>query len=569
MPPEATSTNDELKGWKEIAAYLGTSVRTAQRWEERFGLPVNRIQAAGGAVISALRDDIDTWKRQKWAEAERDRVAHPEEGRVDPEWPAEGSGPDATPPTAVVTAPDDGANGPPTSFPPTPPRPARTASAGRSKPAWQWLPLAAALASLGVAWSLWHRGPQSESLGNTDPRGIRAVRTRGAPQTDSALDPGPWPTRGHDNRRSNASHLAGPASTPHVSLVYESAEPFPGSGMDLVVTSDGTILVGSTRTVIAISRAGLLRWEVPLARLEHDLFEQSRGFTVVPSAILVSTHDQPSDKGSSKTHLYRLATDGSVLATFVQTAAYAPPAVGPDGTVYQIDEFNMVAAYGESGEAKWRTHLSGFSHGAIAVDSRGNLHVATDGGVFNRTSYVSLSPGGEVRCSTGKTNLMTPVISTDDLVYMTDSEGTLYAYGDGCEERWRMRLPGTLLPEPLAIGSSGVLYAATSLGVTALTPQGRTLWQFPLKIPDTTRSSPGPVLDREENVYISLNDVVYRLSAATGAIQWSVLVDRVGRLVIGDEGVIYAIASGRRIYALSSAPVPIASAGGRKSTAPR
>ena len=36
--------NDRLDGWKEIASYLGRSVRTAHRWEKRLGLPVRRVE---------------------------------------------------------------------------------------------------------------------------------------------------------------------------------------------------------------------------------------------------------------------------------------------------------------------------------------------------------------------------------------------------------------------------------------------------------------------------------------------------------------------------------------------
>jgi len=33
-----------LESWKEIAAYLGRDVRTAQRWERLGGLPVHRLR---------------------------------------------------------------------------------------------------------------------------------------------------------------------------------------------------------------------------------------------------------------------------------------------------------------------------------------------------------------------------------------------------------------------------------------------------------------------------------------------------------------------------------------------
>ncbi len=54
--------SDRLTGWKEIANYIGKGVRTAQRWEQQFGLPVHRI---GGEVVFALRSEIDAWSTSK------------------------------------------------------------------------------------------------------------------------------------------------------------------------------------------------------------------------------------------------------------------------------------------------------------------------------------------------------------------------------------------------------------------------------------------------------------------------------------------------------------------------
>lgn len=46
-----------LHGWKDIAKYLGSGVRTVQRWE-KLGLPVRRPTA--GAVV-AITKEIDVW----------------------------------------------------------------------------------------------------------------------------------------------------------------------------------------------------------------------------------------------------------------------------------------------------------------------------------------------------------------------------------------------------------------------------------------------------------------------------------------------------------------------------
>jgi len=59
--PETPGRSSQLNGWKEIAAYLGRSVRTVQRWEKDFGLPVRRFGASKPESVFALPHEIDAW----------------------------------------------------------------------------------------------------------------------------------------------------------------------------------------------------------------------------------------------------------------------------------------------------------------------------------------------------------------------------------------------------------------------------------------------------------------------------------------------------------------------------
>src|SRR5207247_6516072 len=55
--------SDTLNGWKEIAGYLGKSVRSVQRWERDLALPVHRIATAeGGQIVYSSRSEIDSWR---------------------------------------------------------------------------------------------------------------------------------------------------------------------------------------------------------------------------------------------------------------------------------------------------------------------------------------------------------------------------------------------------------------------------------------------------------------------------------------------------------------------------
>ncbi len=50
-----------LGSWKEIAAYLGKGVRTVQRWEQQFGLPVRRPNGRSEGIVYATREELDRW----------------------------------------------------------------------------------------------------------------------------------------------------------------------------------------------------------------------------------------------------------------------------------------------------------------------------------------------------------------------------------------------------------------------------------------------------------------------------------------------------------------------------
>ena len=71
-----------LQGWKEIADYLGTSTRSAQRWNARLELPVHRDTRIRGATVWAQSDELDAW-----------RLAHTDEIREDRDEQAAGKAP--------------------------------------------------------------------------------------------------------------------------------------------------------------------------------------------------------------------------------------------------------------------------------------------------------------------------------------------------------------------------------------------------------------------------------------------------------------------------------------------
>lgn len=50
-----------LNSWKEIASYMGRGVRTVQRWERHFHLPVHRPSGQPRSAVLAFSDEIACW----------------------------------------------------------------------------------------------------------------------------------------------------------------------------------------------------------------------------------------------------------------------------------------------------------------------------------------------------------------------------------------------------------------------------------------------------------------------------------------------------------------------------
>jgi len=61
MPPTSSEKNAVLTSWKDIANYMGKGVRTVQRWEQDFGLPVRRPNGSSKKAILARPRDLDAW----------------------------------------------------------------------------------------------------------------------------------------------------------------------------------------------------------------------------------------------------------------------------------------------------------------------------------------------------------------------------------------------------------------------------------------------------------------------------------------------------------------------------
>jgi len=94
MPDGMMQDSVVFTSWKEIASYLGKGVRTVQRWEAEFGLPVQRPNAHAKGIVRATREELDQWIATRWS---------PRSGKLDlPDDPPEVRRFVATPPTKAA-----------------------------------------------------------------------------------------------------------------------------------------------------------------------------------------------------------------------------------------------------------------------------------------------------------------------------------------------------------------------------------------------------------------------------------------------------------------------------------
>ncbi len=64
--------SEVLSSWKDVAAHLGKSVRTVQRWEAELGLPIHRPDKRQQRIILAYPDELKHWVGAKLTTAKAD-----------------------------------------------------------------------------------------------------------------------------------------------------------------------------------------------------------------------------------------------------------------------------------------------------------------------------------------------------------------------------------------------------------------------------------------------------------------------------------------------------------------
>jgi len=71
LETQASSATSVLRSWKDIAHYVGTCVKTVQRWEDAHEFPIHRVRPSKGSVVFALPKEVDDWLRTRCLDPHR------------------------------------------------------------------------------------------------------------------------------------------------------------------------------------------------------------------------------------------------------------------------------------------------------------------------------------------------------------------------------------------------------------------------------------------------------------------------------------------------------------------
>jgi outer membrane protein assembly factor BamB len=213
----------------------------------------------------------------------------------------------------------------------------------------------------------------------------------------------------------------------------------------------------------------------------------------------------------------------------------------------------------------WEQKLAGYTASMVALDDDGNLYIGTDGSDFGGDSLWSLSRDGKVRWSTGRGTFIAVTVGRRGTVYFRDHVSNLHALDANGTELWTFAGSGVRTPGELTLveTDTDIVFVTSSLGLSAIDRN----WKWTFDPPNDVRVPPSAIADTEGNVYVAFGQTVYSLGH-DGHERWQVSVPApVRRLVLGGPGLLYAIAAGQALYAItdsSQSPlggIPVADSG--------
>lgn len=317
----------------------------------------------------------------------------------------------------------------------------------------------------------------------------------------------PWPRAGRDPANTSLSPYVGPVDNA-VRWRFEVGGYIYSSP---VIARDGTILVTSGESVVALSPDNTLKWR------------KSFGGKVYLSPSL--GQDGTIYIGSDDNKVYALNPDGSVKWVYSAGGMVSScVVVGQGGRLYFGCADNQTYILSPNGNLERKLPIGGMYLGA-AVDNDGTLYFgvlvgAADGLERGRLLY-AVSPEGDLKWSIQLPAPLPPVLSRDGTLYVGSLEGALYAVGRDGSLRWGPLKLGEAMYSPPALAPDGTIYAcywdnASLSWLVAVTPTGEKRWAT--GVGSFCRST--PAVDGQGTIYVG-GDNLFAVGA-DGTVRWQV-----------------------------------------------
>jgi len=312
------------------------------------------------------------------------------------------------------------------------------------------------------------------------------------------------------------------------------------------VATDGTIYIGSTAALYAITNSGGIasnKWTFG-AGLSPD-FSGSAAVAADGTIYFV---------GGASNALFAVNPDGTQKWTFFAGGGGGTPAIGLDNTVY-FQAYTGLCAVASSGTMKWCLPVGGSGNFSSPVlgpsetiyllsQQPGKLYAVDTTGAQKWANELAGSPAG------------LPAIGSGGIIYA--SEGTLYAFAPEGTNLWALDSQLSL-DGPPAVDGSGTIYVSANGSHTlyAVAPSGQLMWQA-LYSSSKLVPSTAPAIDAAGTIWYCVSNSIVALNPQ-GQVIWTLFAgyDPQGFYyagtspAIGPDGTLYA-ALNTKLYAIAT-----------------
>jgi outer membrane protein assembly factor BamB len=296
------------------------------------------------------------------------------------------------------------------------------------------------------------------------------------------------------------------------------------------IAPDGTIYIGSSLGLNAITNAGSNKWSFPLS---------------VASSPAIASNGTVYF-GSQDGNLYAINPDGTQKWSYPAQGGNGSPAIGSDDTIY-CEGYSFLYALTPSGTQKWK-HLIGdagpFDSPTLGPD--GTVYI----GAFHNNKFYALNPDGSQKWvfSSASAPGDSAAVGVDGTVYFT--AGYSYAVTTNGTELWRNT--DSLFQGTPVLGKDGTIYVENpdDNSLWSLKPNGQTNWSIATGPVFHGPPPTPPAIDSSGMLYYSASNTLFAV-IPQGSIAWIFAGSGISSVspCIGPDGTIYA-AFGSTLYAL-------------------